>query len=314
MRRLSLLALLVFAFPFSGQAAVQARLVPEVTAGGGWASDLFPGAGFGAHGQTSLAPGIGADLSTGPVVKVLSRYRYTLSRYLREGDDAGSDGHDLEVTPRVRLGPGFDLDLPIGVGDLALDETAPVDADLPAGVALRWLEFSPNLRRRIDAASRIEAGGSFRSSALRFDEERARWHGERAWSAFAGGSRRFGARLEAALRYEHTGVSSTLRGYDRSSDALVGALAVAPWRDVVTRATVALDHVRYPGFAVAPDAERRREDLRRVYGLSAFHPVGEHVGLEASVSWTATSSNLAFASGDRLSTWLGVRAELPYWL
>jgi hypothetical protein len=297
---------------------VQARVVPEVSAGGGWASDLFPGAGFGAHGETVIAPGLGADLSTGPVVKLLSRYRYTLSRYLRDGDDAGSQGHDAGLTARLRLGGGVDLDVPLAAGFLSLDDTAPVEEDLPAGVALRWIEGGPLLRVRAWEAGRLEAGALFRASELRFDRDDASWRPEREWSAFAGASHRFGTRVESALRFEHAAVDSGLGGHDRSSDDLLLAVAVAPWHDLVVRGSLSLEHVLYPAFAVADDAgartSRRREDLRRALGISLSHPLGEHVEAEASLAWTTTASNLRFASGERLSTWLGLRAELPYWL
>jgi hypothetical protein len=307
------LALLLLAAPWSGRAAVQARLVPEVTAGAGWASDLFPGADFGAHGQTLLVPGVGADLSTGPVVKFLSRYRYSLSRYFRQdGEDAGLRGHDAELTTRVRLGRGFDFDLLATYGSVELDDTVLVDQDLPEGVALRWFETGPLLRFRPDRASRLEAGGIFRSSALRFEEAGDGWHGERAWTAFAGGSRRFGARVETALRLQHEAVTS-FGGYDRVGDGAVAAVAVVPWRELVARASVGVDHVRYSAYPVA-GASRRREDLRRTYGLSTSHPLGEYLDLEASAAWTITTSNLPFVEGDRISCWLGVRGQLPHWL
>lgn len=309
----SAIALLFLAVPAFCAATVQARLVPEVTAGAGWASDLFPGADFGAHGQTHFVPGVAADLSTGPVVKFLSRYRYTWSRYLREGmEDAGSRGHDAELTTRVRLGRGFDLDLLATYGSVDLDDTFLVDQDLPEGVALRWFETGPLLRFQPDRHTRLEAGGTYRGSELRFEDERGDWHPERAWTAFAGGSRRFGSRVETALRLQHESVAS-FDGYDRDSAGGVAAVAVAPWRDLVARASVGVDQVRYPAYPVAGEA-RRREDLRRIYGLSALHPLGEHLELEASAAWTVTSSNLPFVEGDRISCWLGIRGHLPTWL
>ena len=247
-------------------------------------------------------------------MKFLSRYRYTLSRYFREtADEAGSRGHDAELTTRVRLGRGFDLDLLASYGSVELDDTVLVDQDLPEGVALRWFEAGPLLRYQPGRVYRLEAGGSFRGSELRFEDHGGDWHGEQAWTAFAGGSRRFGTRVETALRLQHESVAS-FDGYDRDRDAVVAALAVAAWRELVARASVGLDLVRYPAYPAPAGEARRREDLRRVYGLSASHPLGEYLDLEASAAWTVTSSNLPSVEGDRISCWLGVRGELPYWL
>lgn len=312
--------------PTAAGAAVQARVVPELTAGAGWADDTYPGAEFGAHGQTVFAPGLGFDVSTGPVVKLLSRYRYLLSSYLRDGagNDVVSEAHDAELTTRFRLGAGLDLDVPVSVG--YLDGTAPVKEDLPAGVTLRWLEVGPLVRWRLDPVSRVEAGVALQLSELALERRDAgageeAWD-ERSWSAFVGGSRRLRERVEVALRYEHVAVASDHadgdHDQDRSSDAVVAAVAVAPWRELVARGSAGVEHVRYPSYprADGPEPARPglREDLRQVFGVSASHPIGDHLDAELSLSWTTTSSNLSLAEGDRFSSWLGLRAELPYWL
>ena len=310
MRLLAPLVLAIAAAtPATAGAAVHARLTPELTAGGGWGSAIYIGDEAGAGWQTHLTPGVGFDLSTGPVVKLLSAYRFTWSRYAH---DRSSLFHDAEATVRVRLGRDVDLELAgafdsidfeDATGTLAGDATTPPSVrstDVDAGPVLRWRATD---RTTAEAALAAGVRESDLGDGSEVEEDYQR--------ATLGLTHRFSPWVQASLRYRHVRNRSddSLWSYDGDGGQL--SLGWATWGDLVVQGYAGIQWNRFD----------RRTDRYIWLGAGATLPVAR--GTTAEIAWSygdnavvadETGGGWSGLEGDRHLLWSGVRVELPWWL
>ena len=304
-RRIRLLALLLAAAPLPAAADVLVRLTPEVTAGGGWGSAIFVGDSGNGGWQSHVTPGLGVDVSFSPVVKLLSGYRYTWSRY---GAGGGSQLHDAGLTLRLRLSRAIDVDL-LGALDHATYagiETG--DATTPPATSTLGLEAGPLLRWRLAPHTTAEAGlvaGARRNDVgggARVDESN-----QLGTLALV---HRFSSFFEGSVRYRHerNRTAAALWSYD--GDGAQVAAAWVPLGELLLRAQAGVAWNRFEA----------RTDRYVWTGASASLPVAPST--TAEVSWTyghnavVDDGGLQWEgiAGTRHVVWTGLRVELPWWL
>lgn len=303
-----LLALLLLA-PAVPAAAVEVRLTPELGAGGGYGSTLFIGSDFGGHAQAQISPGLAADLSTGPVLKILGKYRYTFARYFAESG-AGAEGqyHEVSLTVRSRFSRAFDLDF-VANGDLVAfsepissggSSSGPLGTDSESG------ELGPLLRWRAATGTTFELSlllDGRQSATEGADEIR-----ERGGDLSALWLQRIAPWLDIGARYSHRTNRSSEPVFDYDGDGGTLFAATNPFGDLVLRGWLGLQWNRY----------EERVDRWSQLGVGLSQPLVEGTWLEAS--WSLADNRAiagvpaTWAEGSRSLTWLGLRAELPWWL
>ena len=309
-RPLAPLALaLLAAAPATAAGDVHARVTPELTAGGGWGSAIYIGDELDAGWQTHVTPGVGFDLSTGPVVKILSAYRFTWSRYAH---DRSSLFHDAEATVRIRLGRAFDLDLGGSLDSIDFEDatgTLAGDATTPPSVQSTGLDAGPTLRWRASPRTTAEAGlaAGVRRSDVSDGSEVAEDY-QRASIAVI---HAFSPRVQGALRLRHVRNRSDDSFWSYDGDGGQLSLAWAAWGDLLLQSYAGIQWNRFD----------QRTDRYAWLGAGATLPVARGTTAELAWSWgenavvdDETDGGFGSLVGDRHVLWSGVRVELPWWL
>ncbi len=289
---------------------MQARLTPELAVGGGWASALLVGSDF-PHWQTHVAPGVAFDLSTGPVVKILSSYRLTWSRY---GPDASSLLHDGALNLRLRLSRQVDLDLRASVEQVDFEDisgSASGDPSAPPTAASLAFDAGPVLRWRLSDRTTAEASLAAGKRANDLGD------GASVEEDFQVGVlsliHRFSGIFEAGVQYRRVRNRTTDALWDMDGDGGQVSLGIAPWGELVVRGYAGLQWSRF--------AADERSDRYGYTGLGASLPVAPSTTAEIAWSYGAntvvdggTEADRSTFEGTRQVVWSGLRMELPWWL
>jgi hypothetical protein len=305
-----LLAALVVAIP-AASAAMDVRLTPELTAGGGWANAIYIGDIEGEGWQSHVTPGLAVDLSTGPVVKILSAYRFTWSRY---AGDRSSLFHDGEITVRTRLGRSVDLDIRGAVDSVSFEDAAGTlagDATTPPATTSTGLDGGPLLRWRVSERTTTEAALDAGQRTSDLEDASASSVREDYLHGTLAVRHRFASDFEAAVRYRHVRNHSdeSLWSYDGDGGQL--SVGWAPWGGLLVRGWAGLQWNRFD----------ERRDRYAWAGLGASLPVAP--GTTAELAWSfgenevtesRADADWSGVAGTRHLLWSGLRVELPWWL
>ncbi len=275
-RRAAALTLLLLVAP--AEAAPRGRLLLSVLGGGGWASDVFVGAGLGPDAIVQIVPAGRMDLSFSPQWKLattadLSYGRYLSSRYTSVLESAG-------VEARWLPGPAWEASLSAGAEHADYSVGSPLDPTLvtsPTVSATLAASASPLLRLRA-------AGLEWRAAGLLAARTSTAAGGdvpEHDYAALAGVMWPVGEGVSLAATYKLAHTDSTRADFTLDSHALFAALG---WHlgELDLRAQLQLQTALFGTMA--------REDLGRLT-LGLTWPVLPSVDVEGVYSFAANHSN-----------------------
>lgn len=305
MRAPLLLAILLA--PVAAAADVQVRLTPEATAGGAWGSAIFIGDGDSAGFQSHITPGLAADVSFSPVLKVLSGYRFTWNRYENGGS---SLFHDAGLTVRLRVSRAFDVDLVGAFDRVTLDGLNPGDAARPPAITAMGVDGGPLVRWRL--AERTTAEGAVVAGTRSNDLGDGQNVGEDWQQGTLALTHRFAPNVEASLRYRHLRSRADVSLWSYDGDGAQVQIAWVPAWELLLRAHAGGMLNRFDD----------RSDRYVYAGASASLPVAPST--TAELAWSYGNNTIVHAAdvftswpgieGSRHMLWSGVRVELPWWL
>jgi hypothetical protein len=294
------LALAATAWPEHG------RLVLSATAGGGFVSDFYAGAGMGPAGMGQVIPGARLDLSLAPRLKLSIAGDAALTRFGAARFHAPLDARIGSATAEGRwLGGAGEVSLAAGAERTGFSAPAPA-GDLAGGpdvIGSTAARITAGARiRRGALAARALVGGTWRTSRIagaRPDAE------ARALALVAAGAWAPHPRLALDLAARHERTESrdarfAALTWGGSADALASPLAGT----LQAGAHVHVERSRLDGGAT--------ETAARV-ALDLGHPIGPVTALLAW-SWTRTSVSAradepARPPGSRHLVFLGLRGQ-----
>ncbi|HET6922816.1 MAG TPA: hypothetical protein VFI16_06680 [Anaeromyxobacteraceae bacterium] len=291
-------ALAALALSAPAAADVPGRLSASVSAGGGWASDVFVGAGAGDNGFAQVVPAARLDLALAPAWKLAALGEVFYGTYQPSGFTRLSESGTLEA--RWLPGEPWEVSLSGSLEHDGFGRGAPLDPGLVAsptvGASDGW---------RVAPAARLSAGGwEWRASALAAGR-RSSAEGvpvrERIAAVLASASRPLGRRFDLSIAGKLTRSDSDRKDFAFDAAALlVGAGARV------------LERTRIEGLLLVQGAEfdtAARETLVRLT-LSAAHPLWERVDLEVAWSFAGNlSSDPARAAASRQVVFVGLRGR-----
>ncbi len=280
MRLRAALALFFLAAPAVAR-AVHGRLAFSLLAGGGYASDVFVGAGLGPDGLVQVTPSARLDLSLAPEWKLAAVADVSYGHYPSSGFTSLVESAALEG--RYIGGATWEAALTVGaeIGSYSLG--SPIEPDNPASpsvVSTVAARLSPLLRLRgLGFEWRAAGVVAARSSTGATGEDIP----EHDYALLAGLMHPLGENATFAATYKiaHTDTDSTRLDFTFTSHAL---FALVSWR------VGELDLQAQLQLQTAAFATAGREELERLT-LSAAHPVSESVDLEAVYSFAANQSD-----------------------
>jgi len=290
------LAALVLAAPAA--ADVPGRLSASVSAGGGWASDVFVGAGAGDNAFAQVAPAARLDLALAPAWKLAALGEVFYGTYRPSGFTTLSEWGALEM--RWLPGDPWEASLTASLEHASFSQGAPLDPGLVASPTVTastgWL-LAPVARLRA-------AGWEWRASAVvagRRSSAGDQLVREQITALLVGGSRPLGRRFDLSLSGKLARSDSDRKDFAFEAASLflgVGARV--------------LEAARLEAFLQVQEAEfdtAARETLVRLT-LAATLPLWERVDLEAAWSFAGNvSSDPSRASASRQVAFLGLKGR-----
>ncbi len=274
-RRLAL-ALLLLAAPSAGRAA-RGRVALSLVAGGGYASDVFAGAGLGPDGFAQVTPRGQLDLSLSPAWKLgaaadVSYGHYFSSRYTSLLETAGVEGRWLA---RER----FDATVALSGEHASYSQGTPLDPALVTSPTV-----SETFAARGSFLARLRAAGfEWRAAALA-GSRRSTSAGEEVpedeLALLAGLMRPLGAAFSVAATYKLAHTASSDPRFALTSHALFG-LASLRLRDLDLAAQLQLQ--------TSALETTFREELA-VFTFTAAYPLLDGLDVQAVYSWSGSRS------------------------
>ena len=292
-RRLALAALLLA--PVAARAA-HGRLALDLLAGGGWASDVFVGAGLGPDGIATLEPSLRLDLAFSPAWKGSARLEARAGTYTSSGFAAAGAGGEAEGR---WVGQDGEASLALGGDWTGYTTGAPLDLATPSSPAVlgsralrlrpagRWRAFDTTWRAALalaHVASEVPGGGPVT---------------ERDGALLLGAGRPLGPVLASATwRLARADGGRPDFSFTASALLLAAEVAAGP---VGLQARLELQLARYRTEA--------RERLLRA-ALVASAPLWRHVSAEATWSFAASRvTGPGAGEATRHLVLLGVRVQ-----
>lgn len=272
-------ALAALALSAPAAADVPGRLSASVSAGGGWSSDLFLGAGAGDQGFAEVAPAARLDLALAPAWKVAAFGEVHYGAFWPSGLTALSEWGALEA--RWLPGEPWEVSLSASLEHADFSQGAPVDPGLvtsPTVTAASGWRVAPTVRLRA-------AGWEWRASAVAAGR-RSRAEGEpvseRITSLLAGASRSLGRRFDLSLSGRLTRSDSDRRDFAFGAATLLAGAGARVLEDSRVEALLLFQGAEFDTAV--------RETLLGLR-LVATHPLWERVDLEVAWSLTGSASN-----------------------
>ena len=288
-------ALAALALSAPAAADVPGRLSASVSAGGGWASDVFVGAGAGDNGFVQVTPAARLDLALAPAWKLAALGEVFYGTYQPSGLATLSEWGALEA--RWLPGDPWELSLSASLEHADFNQGAPLDPGLVASPtvtsAAGW-RVAPVARLRAAGWEwRASAAAAGRSSTAQGEPVR-----EQITSVLAGASRPLGRRFDLTLTGKLTRSDSDRKDFAHDAATLF-----------VEAGARVLEATRLEAFLQLQAAEfdtAARETLVRLT-LAATHPLWDHVDLEAAWSFAGNlSSDPSRASASRQAVFVGL--------
>lgn len=288
-------ALAAIALSAPAAADVPGRLQASVAAGGGWASDVYLGAGAGDNGFAQVAPAARLDLSLAPAWKLAALGEAFYGTYQPSGYSALSERGMLEA--RWLPDDPWELSLLASLDHVDFSPGEPLDPGLVASPTV-----TASTGWRVGPAARLRAAGwEWRASAA-FAWRRSPAEGqalrERLTSVLLGASRPLGRRFDLSFTGRLTRSDSQRQNVAHGAVALQAGAGARILEETRLEAVVLLQAVRFDTDV--------RERLGRLT-LALTHPLCERVNLEASWSIAGNrSSDPARAAAWRQAVFLGL--------
>jgi hypothetical protein len=298
----SLLAGLLAASTPTPAPATHGRLSLELLAGGGWASDVFVGAGLGQDGVATLEPSLRLDLAFSPSLKGTARLEARAGTYTSSGFAAGGAGGEAEAR---WVGRDGEASLALGGDWTGYTTGAPLDLATPASPSVLGsgaVRLRPGVRwRALDATWRAALPLALVTSEVPDGTTVT----ERDGALLLGAGRALGPVLASAT-WRLARAGGTRPDFSFTANALLLA-AEWPVGPMGLQARLDLQWARYRTGA--------RERLLRT-ALAASLPLGRHLAAEATWSFAAsrvTGPGAGDASRHLLLLGLRLGAEAAAW-
>jgi hypothetical protein len=271
--RRAVLFVILLAAPQAAR-ATRGRLSLSLLAGGGYATDVFVGAGQGRNAFSQLTPAGRLDLSLAPRWKIAAAADLSYGRYLSTDFDSLAESASLEG--RWLGGESWDASL-IASGEHADYSLSVSDSPLPPTSSTTAGRLSSLLRVRTAGFEwRVAGVGGLRNSTAG-----ASTIPEDEGAFLAGVMRPLSETLSAALTYKLGRTASEDPDFTYTSHALFGLVS---WR------LEALDVQGQLQLQTASVGTGARDDLLRMTA-SAAYPLSETLALEGAYAYTATRSD-----------------------
>lgn len=291
-------ALAALALSAPAAADVPGRLSASVSAGGGWASDVFVGAGAGDNGFAQIAPAARLDLALAPAWKLAALGELFYGTYQPSGFTTLSESGALEA--RWLPGEPWEVSLSASLEHAGFNQGAPLDPGLVASpnvTASSGWQVAPVVRLRA-------AGWQWRVSAVAAGRRSSAEGGpvrEQITAVLAGASRPLGQRFDLTLTGKLTRSDSGRKDFAFDAAALFVRVGARVLEDARLEAFLQVQGAEFDTAA--------RETLVRLT-LAATHPLWERVDLEAAWSFAGNvSSDPSRASASRQVVFLGLRGR-----
>lgn len=258
--------------------ATRSRLALSLVAGGGYASDVFVGAGLGRDAFFQVTPSGRLDLSLAPRFKLaatgdLSYGRYASSEFSALGESASVEGRWL-------AGDAWEASLAASGEHARYSLAVPVDPTLPASASV-----SSTLAARIAPLLRVRAAGlEWRAAGVagaRSSTSGDATVPEKEGALLAGAMVPVSEALSVAATYKIDRTASERSDFTYTSHALFGLLA---WR------AEAVDLEAQLQLQTAKLGTGTGEKLARITASAAF-PVTEAIAIEGVYAFTASRSD-----------------------
>lgn len=276
MRQRAALILLLLLAPGAAR-ATRGRLGLSLAIGGGYASDVFVGAGLGRDGFAQVTPGCRLDLSLAPAFKLAAAADVSYGRYV--STKYTSLLETFAVESRWLARDDFDLTLSLGGEHGSYSQGAPLDTALvtsPTVSDISAARGSLLARLRLQGLEwRAAALAGARRSTSAFAEDEIP---EDEVGLLAGFMRPLGESASVAVTYKLARAASTDPFFTHTSHALFG-LASLRVSDVQLAAQLQVQTTAL-GNGV-------RENLA-VVTASASYPLLDTVDLQAVYSWSGS--------------------------
>ncbi len=288
-------ALAALALSAPAAADVPGRVAASVSAGGGWASDVFVGAGAGDQGFAQLVPAARLDLALAPAWKLAALGEVFYGTYRPSGFTTLSEWGDLEA--RWLPGEPWEAWLTASFEHADFNQGAPLDPGLvasPTVTAATGWRVAPTARLRA-------AGWEWRASvavAVRRSSAEGQPVYENITSVTASAFRPLGRRFDLTLAAKLTRSNSDRDDFAFKAAALFAGAGVRVLEATRIETLLQVQPARFDTSA--------RETLVRLT-VSATQPLWERLELEAAWSLAANaSSDPSRASASRQMVFLGL--------
>jgi hypothetical protein len=258
--------------------ATRGRLALSLLAGGGYASDVFVGAGLGHDGFFQVTPSGRLDLSLAPRWKLAAAADLSYSRYA--SSEFSSLSQSGAVEGRWLGGDSWEVSL-AGSGEHASYSLgAPLDSALVSSPSV-----SSTLAGRLSSLLRVRAAGfEWRAAGVAGTRSSTSSTGtvpEDEGAVLAGAMRPISETLSVALTYKLARTVSDRPDFTFTSHALFGLLS---WRLRTLELGAQLQ------LQTATLGTGAREELGRIT-MSAAYPLAEVVAIEGVYAFTANHTD-----------------------
>lgn len=273
------LALATLALAAPAAADVPGRISASVQAGGGWASDIFLGAGAGDNGFAQVVPAARLDLALAPAWKLSALGDIYYGTYRPSGFTTLSEWGGMEG--RFLPGEPWELSLAASVEHAGYSQGAPLDPGLVASptvtAASGW---------RVAPAARLRAAGWEWRASVSLAGRRSTAEGqavhERITTVAASASRPLGRRLDLTLAGRGSRSDSARPDFAHQAATLLAGAGARVLEQGRLEATVQVQLATF-------DTSTRERLLRLT--LAASHPLWEGVDLEGAWSFVDSASD-----------------------
>jgi hypothetical protein len=272
-------ALAALALSAPAAADVPGRLQASVAAGGGWASDVYLGAGVGDNGFAQVVPAARLDLALAPAWKLAALGEVFYETYQPSGFTTLSEWGALEA--RWLPGHPWEVSLLASLEHADFSQGAPLDPGLVASPTV-----TASTGWRVAPAAKLRAAGwEWRASAA-FAWRRSPAEGqavrERITAVLAGASRPLGRRFDVSFTGRLTRSDSDRPDFAYGAVTLLAGAGARVLEATRLDAVLLVQGARYDTAV--------REKLGRLT-LAITHPLCERVDLEASWSLAGNRSS-----------------------
>jgi hypothetical protein len=271
------LALLFLAGPAISRAA-HGRLSFSLLAGGGYASDVFVGAGLGPSAVVQVIPSTRLDLSLAPQWKLAAFADFSYGHYVSSGFTSLAESATLEG--RFVPNTTWDASLALGGENASYSLGSPLDQSTGTGPTV----FSTTAARASQLLRLRALGFEWRAAGLAAARISTATGGdipEHDLAALGGVMHPLGEDASFTVTYKLAHTNSTSPDFTLTSQAIFALLF---WRVGEIDLLLQLQ-LQSTGFA-----NQAHEDFERLT-LSATHPLSQSVDVEVTYSFAASQSD-----------------------